>query len=95
MLLQNQGNALLYTPFANYAENNLDCCRHDSAQGHSDGLGDGGAHVGTICDASFITSLLTHWGRDRTRGEGIDLPTLINASLQTRPRGGFDRSRNT
>ena len=35
------------------------------------GLGDGGAHVGTICDASFITSLLTHWGRDRTRGEGI------------------------
>ena len=78
MLLQNQGNALLYTPFANYAENNLDCCRDMIL--HKDtvmGLGDGGAHVGTICDASFITSLLTHWGRDRTRGEGIDLPTLI------------------
>ena len=78
MLLQNQGNALLYTPFANYAENNLDCCR-DMIR-HTDtvmGLGDGGAHVGTICDASFITSLLTHWGRDRTRGEGIELPTLI------------------
>jgi N-acyl-D-aspartate/D-glutamate deacylase len=78
MLLQRQGNALLYTPFANYAENNLDCCRDMIL--HKDtvmGLGDGGAHVGTICDASFITSLLTHWGRDRTRGEGIDLPTLI------------------
>lgn len=78
MLLQNQGNALLYTPFANYAEDNLDCCRDMIL--HKDtvmGLGDGGAHVGTICDASFITSLLTHWGRDRTRGEGIDLPTLI------------------
>ncbi len=78
MLLQHQGNALLYTPFANYAENNLDCCRDMIL--HKDtvmGLGDGGAHVGTICDASFITSLLTHWGRDRTRGEGIDLPTLI------------------
>ena len=78
MLLQNQGKALLYTPFANYAENNLDCCRDMIL--HKDtvmGLGDGGAHVGTICDASFITSLLTHWGRDRTRGEGIDLPTLI------------------
>ena len=78
MLLQNQGNALLYTPFANYAENNLDCCRDMIL--HKDtvmGLGDGGAHVGTICDASFITSLLTHWGRDRTRGEGIELPTLI------------------
>ncbi len=78
MLLQNQGKTLLYTPFANYAENNLDCCRDMIL--HKDtvmGLGDGGAHVGTICDASFITSLLTHWGRDRTRGEGIDLPTLI------------------
>lgn len=78
VLLQNQGQALLYTPFANYAENNLDCCRDMIL--HKDtvmGLGDGGAHVGTICDASFITSLLTHWGRDRTRGEGIDLPTLI------------------
>lgn len=78
MMLQNQGKALLYTPFANYAENNLDCCRDMIL--HKDtvmGLGDGGAHVGTICDASFITSLLTHWGRDRTRGEGIDLPTLI------------------
>ena len=78
MLLQNQGKAMLYTPFANYAENNLDCCRDMIL--HKDtvmGLGDGGAHVGTICDASFITSLLTHWGRDRTRGEGIDLPTLI------------------
>ena len=62
-LLQNGGKALLYTPFANYAENNLDCCRDMIL--HKDtvmGLGDGGAHVGTICDASFITSLLTHWG---------------------------------
>jgi N-acyl-D-aspartate/D-glutamate deacylase len=77
-LLQDDGKALLYTPFANYAENNLDCCRDMIL--HKDtvmGLGDGGAHVGTICDASFITSLLTHWGRDRSRGEGIDLPTLI------------------
>ena len=78
MLLQNQGKVLLDTLFANYAENNLVCCRDMIL--HKDtvmGLGDGGAHVGTICDASFITSLLTHWGRDRTRGEGIDLPTLI------------------
>jgi N-acyl-D-aspartate/D-glutamate deacylase len=43
------------------------------------GLGDGGAHVGTICDASFVTTLMTHWGRDRTRGEGIDLPILVKS----------------
>ena len=86
-LLQNGGKALLYTPFANYAENNLDCCRDMIL--HKDtvmGLGDGGAHVGTICDASFITSLLTHWGRDRSRGEGIDLPTLIKCQARDTAR---------
>lgn len=86
-LLQNQGKAMLYTPFANYAEDNLDCCRDMIL--HKDtvmGLGDGGAHVGTICDASFITSLLTHWGRDRTRGEGIDLPTLIKCQARDTAR---------
>ena len=79
-MLGNDGKNILYTPFANYAEQNLDCCRdmilHENTVM---GLGDGGAHVGTICDASFITSLLTHWGRDRVRGERIDLPTLVRS----------------
>ena len=79
-MLGNGGKNILYTPFANYAEQNLDCCRdmilHENTVM---GLGDGGAHVGTICDASFITSLLTHWGRDRVRGERIDLPTLVKS----------------
>ena len=77
-LIENEGRNIFYSPFANYEENNLDCCRemilHDNTVM---GLGDGGAHVGTICDASFITSLFTHWGRDRDRGERIDLPTLV------------------
>ena len=29
------------------------------------GLSDAGAHVGTVCDASFTTFMLTHWVRDR------------------------------
>ncbi len=41
------------------------------------GLGEGGAHVGILCDASFPTTLLTHWGRDRTRGEKLPLPFII------------------
>jgi N-acyl-D-aspartate/D-glutamate deacylase len=40
------------------------------------GLGDGGAHAGTICDASFATYALTHWGRDRARGR-FELPWLV------------------
>lgn len=80
VLLENAGKQILYTPFANYAENNLDCCRDMIL--HKDtvmGLGDGGAHVGIICDASFVTTLLTHWGRDRSRGEKIDLATLVKS----------------
>jgi N-acyl-D-aspartate/D-glutamate deacylase len=78
LLLEQDGKQILYTPFANYAEHNLDACREMIL--HKDtvmGLGDGGAHVGTICDASFVTTLLTHWGRDRTRGDRIELPLLI------------------
>jgi len=84
-LLANDGRNILYMPFANYADNNLDCCREMILhQNTVMGLGDGGAHVGTICDASFITTLFTHWGRDRTRGERIDLPTLVkNQSRDT------------
>jgi N-acyl-D-aspartate/D-glutamate deacylase len=93
-MLEGEGKAILYTPFANYAENNLDCCREMIlSQNTVMGLGDGGAHVGTICDASFITTLLTHWGRDRSRGEQIDLPTLIRNQTQDTARAVdlFDR----
>lgn len=65
-LLEEDGRALLYFPIYNYAAGNLDevgeMLRHEKALF---GLGDGGAHVGTICDASFPTFLLTHWVRDR------------------------------
>ena len=29
------------------------------------GLGDGGAHYGMVCDASYTTTAMTHWVRDR------------------------------
>jgi N-acyl-D-aspartate/D-glutamate deacylase len=78
LLLENDGRNLLYSPFANYAENNLDCCRDMLLHANTvPGLGDGGAHVGIISDASFVTTLLTHWGRDRSRGERIPLETLV------------------
>jgi N-acyl-D-aspartate/D-glutamate deacylase len=94
LLLERGGRQLLFKPFANYAEFNLDCCRemilsNDCVMG----LGDGGAHVGTICDASFTTYLLAHWGRDRTRGERIDLPTLVKRQTRDTARAVnlFDR----
>ncbi len=68
-LLENDGRELLYFPVYNYAGFNLEVVRemltHPLAL---PGLSDGGAHVGTICDASFSTFLLTHWARDRATG---------------------------
>ncbi len=68
-LLDDEGRALIYFPIFNYSEFNLDnvatMMTHPLAL---PGLSDGGAHVGTICDASFSTFLLTHWTRDRAEG---------------------------
>jgi N-acyl-D-aspartate/D-glutamate deacylase len=41
------------------------------------GLGDGGAHVSIICDASAPTTMITHWTRDRTRGARLPLEWVI------------------
>ena len=41
------------------------------------GLGDGGAHVATICDASYPTFLLSHWARDRHRGERLPIEQVV------------------
>jgi N-acyl-D-aspartate/D-glutamate deacylase len=77
MLLEDDGRNFLFMPFANYANYNLDACGEMIA--HSScvmGLGDGGAHVGIISDASYPTYLLTHWGRDRARGR-FDIGFLV------------------
>lgn len=39
------------------------------------GLGDGGAHCGIICDASMTTYLLSHWVRSRSRGPRLSFET--------------------
>jgi N-acyl-D-aspartate/D-glutamate deacylase len=77
LLLESEGHEILYFPLHNYTEQTLEVARQMMI--HKDtlsGLGDGGAHVGTICDASFTTYALTHWGRDRPHGR-FELPWLI------------------
>ena len=83
-LLADEGRALLYVPFLNYNDHSLDAAREMLAHEFTiPGLGDGGAHVGTICDASFPTSLLTHWARDRTRGPLLNLAFLIQRQCRS------------
>ncbi len=78
LLSAGDGESLLLYPFENYTAGNLDVIREMLVDDHTIcGLGDGGAHVATICDASYPTYLLTHWARDRQRGDRIPLERLV------------------
>jgi N-acyl-D-amino-acid deacylase len=79
LLLQDQGHTLLFVPFANFWEHNLDAAMAMMCDPNSViGLGDGGAHYGLICDASYPTTVLTHWTRDR-HGRRLSLPWAVKA----------------
>ena len=82
VMLANEGKAMLYLPSLNYVNGSLDAVGEQLAHSASVvGLSDGGAHVGTICDVSFPTSLLQWWGRDRPNGR---LPVELLVHKQTR-----------
>jgi N-acyl-D-aspartate/D-glutamate deacylase len=77
-MLSDEGRGMLYVPFLNYSDGNLDATREMLRDPCSvPGLSDGGAHCGIICDASFPTYLLTHWTRDRKRGEKLSIPFVV------------------
>lgn len=82
-MLEDEGRGMLYVPGTNYARGNLDAV-HDMLTDPSavPGLSDGGAHCGIICDASFPTFLLTHWTRDRKRGEKLSIPFVVEAQAR-------------
>jgi N-acyl-D-aspartate/D-glutamate deacylase len=73
-----EGGNLIYFPIFNYNDGSLDTLRemltHPRALA---GLSDAGAHVGTVCDASFTTFMLTHWVRDRVKNP-LDLAQVVN-----------------
>jgi N-acyl-D-aspartate/D-glutamate deacylase len=78
LMLQHDGRELLMFALLGYSRGNLDDLREMLV--HPDaglGLSDGGAHCGVICDASATTFMLTHWARDRSRGERLALETVV------------------
>jgi len=93
-LLEDDGKALLYFPVYNYTGMNLDVVREMLLHPRAlVGLGDGGAHVGTVCDASMPTFLLTHWARDRAAG--IPLPRVVQMQAHDTARFIGLRDRGT
>ena len=68
-LSASDGSNLIHFPIFNYNDGSLEVVRE--MLGHPRalyGLSDGGAHVGTLCDASTTTFMLAHWCRDRSTG---------------------------
>ncbi|EZP78276.1 N-acyl-D-amino acid deacylase [Novosphingobium resinovorum] len=89
-LLEEDGQAILYFPARNYTHYNLDVVHHMLRREDTVlGLGDGGAHVGAICDGSMQTFLLTYWTRDRV-GERLSIPEAVRLMTgHTAHVGGF------
>ncbi len=94
-LLDDEGRAMLLVATSNLQGNSLDTVgellhRDDVVLG----LGDGGAHYGMICDASYSTYFLTHWARDRESGR-FTVPEAVRelTSVPARIAGLGDRGR--
>ncbi|OBB68155.1 amidohydrolase family protein [Mycobacterium sp. 852014-50255_SCH5639931] len=94
-LLDDDGRAMLLVATSNLQGNSLDTVgellhRDDVVLG----LGDGGAHYGMICDASYSTYFLAHWARDRKTGR-FTVPEAVRelTSVPARIAGLADRGR--
>jgi N-acyl-D-aspartate/D-glutamate deacylase len=93
LMLGDDGFAMVYVTSLNYAEGNLDAVHTMLTDANTiPGLSDGGAHVGTICDVSFPTTLLEHWVRDRQR-DRIPLEFIVQRQARDTARavGLLDR----
>ena len=88
LMLERDGKGMIYLPLLGYANGDFEAIKtmmeHPSA---IFSLSDGGAHCGLICDASVPTFLLTHWVRDRQRGERMGLEDIVER--QTRRTARF------
>ena len=95
LLVSGDGRTILFHPGANYTDcsdaNMASMLRHENTVM---ALGDGGAHYGLICDASYPTHALTYWTRDR-KGERWPLAWTVHqlTDVPARTVGLGDRGR--
>jgi N-acyl-D-aspartate/D-glutamate deacylase len=79
LLLRRKGKELLLRPLVGYSDLTLDPVREMLLSPATVlGVGDGGAHVRVICDASTPTYMLSHWVRDRSRGATLPIETVVH-----------------
>ena len=94
LLVDNDGKELFYQPLGGYQGFSLEAQK--KLLEHPNvlfGLSDGGAHCGVIADAGMPTFIMTHWGRDRTRGDLMSLEFIVESltSKTAKAFGMFDR----
>ncbi len=96
MMLENDGRAILYRPTTNYVNGDL-AVVHEMLEHPNTliGLGDGGAHVGVMCDATDMAHTISYWTRDRSRGPKHRLEDMVRrlTSANADAIGLFDRGR--
>jgi N-acyl-D-aspartate/D-glutamate deacylase len=77
-MMAEEGQGLLYFPLFGYAGGDFEAIRETILHPQTGlSLADGGAHCGAICDAGIPTFMLTHWARDRNRGERLPLYFVV------------------
>ena len=78
VMLQADGHEFLLWPLLNYGSHSYDGLLAMMEDPISvQGLGDAGAHVGLVCDASMNTFMLSHWVRSRQRGRRLSLEHAV------------------
>ena len=86
-MLDDDGREFLLWPLLNYGNHSYDGLLDMMEDPISvQGLGDAGAHVGLVCDASVSTYMLSHWARDRSRGRRMSLEAAVRR-LTSEPAG--------
>jgi N-acyl-D-aspartate/D-glutamate deacylase len=86
IIIGDEGRAMMSQPFTNYAFGNLDAVHEMLVHEHTiPGLSDGGAHVSSICDGSFPTTLLQLWARDRAT-DRLDVEFVVQRQCRDTAR---------
>ena len=96
LMMEKDGRGILYHPTTNYADGDLAPVHEMLAHPNTlIGLGDGGAHVGIMCDATDMAHTLTYWTRDRTRGPKHPIEEMVRrlTSANAEAIGLEDRGR--
>ena len=96
LLLEDEGKGQLFMPALNYFYGNSDHCLEMLEHPFTvPGLGDGGAHVGIMCDATDMVHTLTHWTRDRMRGPKHGIAEMVRRLTSANAKAIGLRDRGT